>query len=74
MDKISYEQPQPLKECIMKAKWLYEQGNNMQDLHKNLKRKLRMKYEQRKEVFRTLETKQDQFNNFRNPFQRCNKE
>ena len=42
-DRINYDELITLKECIRKAKFLYEQGKNRQDLHKSWKIYLKTK-------------------------------
>ena len=42
-DWINYGEPLTLKECIRKAKCLYEQGKNRKDLHKSWKSNMKTK-------------------------------
>ena len=42
-EQINYDEPLTLKECIRKAKFLYEQGKNRKDLHKRWKSNLKTK-------------------------------
>ena len=41
--RINYDEPLTLKECIRKVNFLYEQGKNMQNLHKGWKSNLETK-------------------------------
>ena len=58
-EKITYDEPHILKECIRKTKCLYEQSKNRQDVHKVWKGKLKDKQDQRKNGLKPLDVNQD---------------
>ena len=58
MDRIIYDEPHSLKECIQMAKFMYEQGKNRKDFHKKWKDKLKDKQDLRKKGFKSHEDKQ----------------
>ena len=44
-DRINYDEPLTLKECIRKAKYLYEQGKNMKEPNKSWKSNMKVNQE-----------------------------
>ena len=66
-DQITYDEPHTLKECIRKAKYMYEQGKNRQDVHRFWKGKLTDKHDQRKNGFKPLDVKHNLYNSFKQP-------
>ena len=65
MDRIIYDEPHSLKECIQMAKFMYEQGKNRKDFHKKWKDKLKDKQDLRNKGFKSHEDKQSLYNPFK---------
>ena len=53
-DQINYDEPLTLKECIRKAKFLYEQGKKSKYLHERWKSNMKTNHDQRKKRFNSF--------------------
>ena len=60
-DKITYDEPRTLKECVWKAKFPFEQSKNRHEVHKSINGKLKERKDVKEKQVRLLDEKKDRF-------------